>query len=101
MIDLQPHKSGGVILPIRALPGSKKNEIRGEQEGALKVSVTAAPEDGKANKAIVELLAQKLRLRKSQLEIIAGHTHRQKRMLVGDIQLAELQAKLDAVLAGS
>ncbi|EAQ77945.1 DUF167 domain-containing protein [Blastopirellula marina] len=98
MIELQVH-DGGVILPVRALPGSKKNEIRGEQQGALKVSVTAAPEDGKANKAIVELLAKKLVLRKSQLEIIAGHTHRQKRVLVGDIVLAQLQAKIDAVLA--
>ncbi|UUO04462.1 DUF167 domain-containing protein [Blastopirellula sp. J2-11] len=98
MIELQPHDDG-VILPIRALPGSKKNEIRGEQQGALKVSVTAAPEDGKANKAIIELVAKKLALRKSQLEIISGHTHRQKRMLIGDIDLAQLQAKIDAVLA--
>lgn len=98
MIELQPHDDG-VILPIRALPGSKKNEIRGVQQGALKVSVTAAPEDGKANKAIIELLAKKLTLRKSQLEIISGHTHRQKRMLVGEIEQDQLQAKLEAVLA--
>ncbi|MCC9608198.1 DUF167 domain-containing protein [Blastopirellula sp. JC732] len=97
MIDLQPHASG-VILPVRALPGAKKNELRGEQEGALKVSVTAAPEDGKANKAIVELLAKKLKLRKSQLEIISGQTSRQKKVLVADVELTDLQEKIAAVL---
>lgn len=97
MIDLQPHQAG-VVLPVRALPGAKKNEIRGEQDGALKVSVTAAPEDGKANKAILELLAKKLKLRKSQLELLSGQTSRQKRVLIGGIELDELQEKLAALL---
>lgn len=97
MIDLQPHQAG-VVLPVRALPGAKKNEIRGEQDGALKVSVTAAPEDGKANKAILDLLAKRLKLRKSQLELLSGQTSRQKRVLIGDIELDELQEKLAALL---
>lgn len=97
MIDLQPHQAG-VVLPVRALPGAKKNEIRGEQDGALKVSVTAAPEDGKANKAILELLAKQLKLRKSQLELLSGQTSRQKRVLIGGIELDDLQEKLAALL---
>ncbi len=51
MIDLQPHAEG-VILPVRAQPGSRRNELRGEQDGMLKVCVTQSPEKGKANKAL-------------------------------------------------
>ncbi|TWT34501.1 DUF167 domain-containing protein [Blastopirellula retiformator] len=97
MIDLQPHDHG-VLLPVRALPGAKKNELRGEQEGALKVSVTAAPEDGKANKAIVQLLSKQLKLRKSQLEIVSGLTSRQKKVLVARIEMDELREKIAAAL---
>ena len=56
MIDLKPHAEG-VILPVRAQPGSRRNEIRGEQNGFLKVCVTQSPEKGKANKAIAALLS--------------------------------------------
>jgi hypothetical protein len=61
MISLEPHPDG-VILPVRAQPGSRKNELRGEHEGMLKVCVTQAPEKGKANKAVAEFLAKSLGL---------------------------------------
>ena len=70
---LEPH-ADGTILPVRAHPGARRNEIRGVQDGMLKVSVTQAPEKGKANKAVIELLAKKLGLKKSQIELIAGET---------------------------
>ena len=62
MIRFEAHAQG-TILPVRAHPGARRNEIRGEHDGALRVSVTAAPEKGKANKAIIELLAEALGLR--------------------------------------
>ncbi len=89
MIALQPHPEG-TILPVRAHAGARRNEVRGEQEGMLKVSVTRAPEKGKANKAIVELLADRLGLRKSQIELLSGETSPQKRFLVRDIAAEEL-----------
>ena len=81
VIAIEPHPDG-VILPVRAHAGARRNEIRGEQDGALKVSVTQAPEKGKANKAIIELLAKRLGLRKSQIELLSGETSPQKRFLV-------------------
>ena len=83
-----------MLLPVRAQPGARSAGIRGEQDGALKVSVTQAPEKGKANKAILELLAKQLRLRKSQLELISGETSHQKRFLVRDIKADELQQRI-------
>ena len=51
MIQLGQHAEG-VILPVRAQPGARKARVLGEQAGALKVAVTAPPEDGRANKAL-------------------------------------------------
>ena len=95
MIDLEPHAEG-VVLPVRAQPGAKRNEIRGLQDGMLKVSVTQIAEKGKANKALVEVLAKGLGLRKSQFALLAGETSSHKRFLVRGLtpeQLAELIRK--------
>jgi uncharacterized protein len=91
---LEPH-ADGTILPVRAHPGARRNEIRGVQDGMLKVSVTAAPEKGKANKAVVELLTKKLGLKKSRIELIAGETSHQKRFLVREIKPVELAERIE------
>ena len=97
MIALEPH-AAGVVLPVRAQPGARRNEIRGEQEGMLKVCVTQVAEKGKANKALVEVLAKSLRLRRSQIELLSGETASHKRFLVRDIPLAELQERIAQIV---
>lgn len=72
----------GVILSIRTQPGSSKNRIIGEYGGRLKLAVTAAPEKGKANKAVIKLLADTLRIHESSIHIISGETSRDKRLLI-------------------
>ncbi len=89
MIDLEPHAEG-VVLPLRAQPGAKRNEIRGLQDGMLKVSVTQVAEKGKANKALVEVLAKGLGLRKSQFALLSGETSSHKRFLVRGVSREEL-----------
>ena len=93
---LEPH-ADGTILPVRAHPGARRNEIRGVQDGMLKVSVTQAPEKGKANKAVIEVLAKQLKLKKSQIELIAGETSHQKRFLVRGMKSAELAERIRAI----
>ena len=93
MIALEPHPEG-TILPVRAQPGSRRNELRGEQDGMLKVCVTQSPEKGKANKAVIELMAKSLKLRKSQIELLSGETSHQKRFLIRDITPKELAQKI-------
>jgi hypothetical protein len=93
VITLQPHPEG-TILPVRAQPGARRNEIRGEQDGMLKVCVTQSPEKGKANKAVIELMAKSLGLRKSQIELLSGETSHQKRLLIRSITPEELAQKL-------
>ena len=88
-IEIKEHSSG-VLLPIHAQPGARKNEIKGERGGALKVSVTQVPEKGKANKAIAELIAKVLKLRKSQMELLSGDTSSEKIFLIRDISVKDL-----------
>ncbi len=91
----------GILLPVRAQPGARRNEIRGEQDGQLKVCVTQAPERGKANKALTQLLCKALSLRKSQLRLIAGETNSRKKFLVQDVSLEELAERIETVLRSS
>jgi uncharacterized protein (TIGR00251 family) len=98
-IALEPHAQG-TILPVRAQPGARRSEIRGEQAGMLKVSVTQAPEKGKANKALVEVLSKALGLRKPQIALISGETSREKRFLVRRIGVEELAKRIEGVIAG-
>jgi uncharacterized protein (TIGR00251 family) len=97
MIELSDHPDG-VILPVRAQPGAKMNALRGEQGGALKVAVTQVAEKGKANQALVEVLAEELGLKRSQIELIAGETQREKKFLIRDVTREELSGRIAAVL---
>jgi uncharacterized protein (TIGR00251 family) len=93
MIRLESHPLG-FVLPVRAQPGARRDEIRGEQDGALKVAVTKAPEKGKANRALVELLARCLKLRKSQIVLLSGETSSNKRFLLQETSLEHLRQVL-------
>jgi len=97
MIKLELHPRG-VILPIRAHAGARRNAILGEREGALRVAVTAAPEKGKANRAIIDLLSKSLKIPKSSFEIVSGDTAAQKRFLVVGADPHRLQTTLEAAM---
>lgn len=84
----------GVILSVQVVPGASKERIVGLYGQRLKVAVQAPPEKGKANKALVSVLARALDLKKGQLSIIRGETQRQKDVLVSSITLKDLEAKL-------
>ena len=93
MIQLVEHAEG-CILPVRAQPGARKAGILGEYAGALKVAVTAPPEDGRANKALIELLARALNLKRSQVKLLSGETSRDKRFVVQGMPKRELATLL-------
>ena len=64
----------------------------------LRVSVTQAPEKGKANKAMIEVLSKRLGLRKSQFSLVSGETSRQKKFLVRAITPDELASRIKQTL---
>jgi uncharacterized protein (TIGR00251 family) len=92
-IDLQQHPRG-VILPVRVHAGARQNAILGLRERALRVAVTAAPEKGKANRAVVALISKAIGVPKSSIEILFGETSPQKRLLILDSNLSELAPRL-------
>jgi uncharacterized protein (TIGR00251 family) len=98
MIAITEHAEG-CVLPVRAQPGARKAGILGEQAGALKVAVTAPPEDGRANKALTEALRDALGVKRSQVELVSGQTSRDKRFLIRGLTRADLERRL-AVLLG-
>jgi uncharacterized protein (TIGR00251 family) len=96
MIAIVEHPQG-CILPVRAQPGARRNGVLGEQAGSLKVAVTAPPEDGRANKALIEVLRKALGVKRSQIEIVSGVTSREKRVLVLGMTTQDLQTRLRAI----
>lgn len=80
---------GGVTLAVRAQPGAKKTAIVGVYgEGAasqLKIAVQAPPVEGKANAALIELLAELCGLPRNRIELQAGELNRSKVFLLRGI----------------
>jgi uncharacterized protein len=96
MVQIRPHADGATIS-VRAKPGAKTDAVLGERAGALLVSVTAPPQDGRANDAVLKLLADRLGVRRSHLTLLTGQTSRDKVVLVRGAT-AEL---LSAVVSGN
>ena len=91
-------REGRPVFSVRVSPGASRTRVLGEYAGALKIAVSAAPERGKANKAVVEFLADALGVSKSDVEIVSGHTSRDKRIAIRGLAPAALSAKLSALL---
>lgn len=104
MLPFDPHPQG-LRLYLRVTPGAARDAITGLQPDAdgrirLKISVTTIAEGGKANKAVIALLAKIWRLPKSSFELLAGDTNRLKTVLVTGDSTA-LSQSLTAWLASA
>ena len=67
-----------VLVTIRVTPRAAANAVGGERDGALLVRVTAAPADGKANAAVLRVVAAALDLPPSEVRLVRGATARMK-----------------------
>lgn len=92
--DWYSETSDGVVVNVRAQTRSSKCGVDGVAGGAVKVRVRSAPVDGKANREIIETLADGLGLAKSKLEFKSGETSRNKRILVKGVDAATLKGML-------
>jgi uncharacterized protein len=89
----------GVSVAIRLTPAARRAGIfgwmdAGDGASALKVSVNAPPEDGKANDALLDLLAQAWNLPKKSLSLLSGAAHRRKVVLIETDEGAALMQRL-------
>jgi uncharacterized protein (TIGR00251 family) len=92
-LTIRPHAEGAT-LAVRAQPKAKRAAVGGTRGGALKVSVTAPPEGGRANAAVLEVLRAALNLPRARLELLSGHAARDKVVLVRGVSPDELAALL-------
>ena len=97
MIQIVDHAEGCVVQ-VRAQPGAKRSAIVGEQNGSLKVAVTAPADQGKANKALVETLAEALDLKRSQVELLSGQSQREKKLLIRGLTADALRTRMRSLL---
>jgi uncharacterized protein (TIGR00251 family) len=103
--DTSPFETdpGGLRVRLRVQPGASRQGVQGlvrlaDGQIALALRVSAPPEGGKANAALVKLLAKTWRLPKSAINIIAGHGQRRKILLISGDPTA-LEPRLQAWVA--
>ena len=85
----------GLLIHLKIIPNSSKNEIIKSAE-EIKIKLTAQPVDGKANKALIEYLSKELKIAKSYIEIVKGHTNKEKIILLkifDDVKVKFLEDK--------
>ena len=69
-------------LTVKVVPGSSRDQIVGWLGAALKIKVTAPPEKGRANEAVIAILAERLGLREDDVQIVAGHSTATKEVAI-------------------
>jgi uncharacterized protein (TIGR00251 family) len=89
-----------IRLRLRVSPGASRSQIVGRHGDAWKVRVAAPPESGRANDALLDLLATTFEVPRSRLELVAGRMSRDKTIAVHGLDEAEAEARL-ATFAGA
>ena len=85
-------------IEVHVQPGSSRNKITGYENGILKVKITAAPVEGKANQKLIEFLADALDVAKSDITIKTGQTGKRKLLEIGNLSPEELKERLERLI---
>ena len=80
----------GIVVSVKVQPNSSKDRVVGEYADQIKIAVTVAPEEGKANKAVIKLFAKLLGIKNSDVQIISGETSRDKELFIRNITEEDL-----------
>ena len=82
------------LLKIKVVPGSSRNHIAGWLGESLKIRVTANPEKGKANDAVVTLLADTLKIPKQDITLSSGASSPRKVFKISGLSHSEIKSRL-------
>ena len=82
-------------FPVKVQPKASRDQVAGYREGVLQLRVTAPPDKGRANAAVVSLLAQALGVAKSRVRIVRGQTSRDKLVTVESLSPEEVRGILE------
>lgn len=86
--------SKGVTLRLRVIPGARRDEIAGWYGDAVKVRCQAPALDGRANESVIEFLAERLRVKRSDIELVHGERSRGKVVQISGLAAEEAYARL-------
>lgn len=92
-IQISPIKDG-IRLGVQVQPRASRNQVAGEQDGCLKVKLTAPPVEGEANQALINFLANALAIPKKSIHIVKGETSRHKLIDISGLSASEFIDKL-------
>jgi uncharacterized protein (TIGR00251 family) len=84
----------GVEVTVKVVPGSSRDRIAGVLGDALKVAVSAPPEKGKANKAVIEVLAKALGVKRNAIQILTGHTQPRKTLRITGLTCDQIRSAI-------
>ena len=87
-------RADGISLRVKVVPGASRTKVVGVLGDRLKISVAAPPEDGKANRAVCELIAEVFGVSQREVAIIEGQTQPRKTVAVGGVALCAAVEKL-------
>lgn len=85
----------GVTFRVHVQPRAARNRLQGMHDDALKISLTAPPVEGAANRLCRDFLAQLLELPRVLVEVVGGHKSRRKTIHVEGLSGFELKTRLD------
>ncbi len=92
----EPQANFPANFRIKVQPKASRDQVVGYREGVLQLRVTAPPDKGRANAAVVSLLAEALGVAKSRVRIIRGQTSRDKVVAVEALTPEEVRGILEA-----
>jgi uncharacterized protein len=88
-----------VVLRVRVIPRARSNALTRDAAGTLRARLTAPPVEGAANRALVDLLARELGLKRGDLAVVHGERGRDKLIAVQGYSEAELRTRLSRLAA--
>ena len=88
------NSSPAVCLDLKVSPKASRDAVLGWHGAELKVAVTAVPERGRANAAVIALLAQTLAIAPSRISVVAGASSARKRVAIEGFSAEQLSARL-------
>ena len=88
-----------VLLRLHVQPGAGRSAVVGRHGDALKVRVAAPPTGGRANDAVLEMLATTLGAKPADVELVGGASSRTKRIRVKGVEVADLERRLETAIA--
>ncbi len=88
--------AGGVELTLKVVPGASRSRVVGPLGDALKVQVAAPPEKGKANAAVIELIAATLGVAVRSVRLVRGEAQPRKIIQVDGVSVEEARAAMTA-----